>query len=55
MQISDPIGYVIGNLALVDTPRCTNISVEVRLSECIQWRLWYVRGRPPLKRVYASP
>ena len=22
------IGYVIGNLALVDTPRCTNISVE---------------------------
>ena len=39
MRMLDPIGYVIGNLALVDTPRCTNISGETRQSECIQWHM----------------
>ena len=54
MQMSDLIGCVIGNLDLVDTARYMNISVEIRLSECIQWHMWCVRGRLPLMRVCAS-
>ena len=39
---------------LVDTPRCMNIRLMDRQSECTQWHMWCVLGRPPLKHVCAS-
>ena len=39
MQISGPTGYVIGKLALVDSPKYTSTSGKMRPDECTPWHM----------------